>query len=330
MNLQQACRKRIFRDLIRILRELIAKGNTVIVIEHDKSIILAADYLVQMGPKAGALGGYISYQGRVEAFLKEDDCHPFLKASSQAAPLKAGKTHITIRQLAKHTLEKELLAVPIGGITALTGKSGIGKTTLVKDIIIPSINLGQSVNCAAIDWPKSIVGAHYFEPKKLRTHANTLVVSYLDLLKHICKIFASESHLKPKDFSYKTKESQCPNCNGTGVVETHLDLTANTIETCDVCHGQRYQPDILVHEVQSKSIAEVLAMTLAELKVWFTIFKAFAGCLERIEALEDIGLGHLSLEQTVQSLSSRRKTTRLALELAARCPKKPTLSIRRT
>ena len=93
---------------------------------------------------------------------------------------------------------KEKLDVYVGGITAISGKSGIGKTTLVKDILIPSIETGKPINCESISFPKKYTGAHYFESKKLRSHKNTLLVSYLDLLNDIGKIFAAESSLKPR------------------------------------------------------------------------------------------------------------------------------------
>ncbi len=309
-------------DLIRILKELIAKGNTVIVIEHDKSIIHAADYIVQIGPKAGQLGGCITYQGNTEGLLKQADCHPFLKATSKTVQLKEGGTNIHIKKLAKHTLKKAKLALPIGGITALTGKSGIGKTTLVKDILIPSIKTNSPVNCVGLDLPKTYAGAHYFEPKKLRTHANTLLVSYLDLLKDISKIFAGETDFNSKDFSYKNKKSQCANCKGKGFVETSLDITANAIETCEDCNGQRYQKQLLAYKVKTKNIAEVLAMNIMELKVWLTGFKVSTSSLELIKSIEDIGLAHLSLDQTVQSLSSGEKQRLLLLNWLQNKPKK--------
>jgi excinuclease ABC subunit A len=308
-------------DLIRILKELIAKGNTVIVIEHDKSIIHAADHIVQIGPKAGKLGGHITYQGSLEGLLKQADCHPFLRAPSKAVHLNEGTIHIKIRELAKHTLEKDELALPIGGITALTGKSGIGKTTLVKDIIIPSIKTNHPVNCVGFDVPKTYVGAHYFETKKLRTYADTLLVSYLDLLKDVCKIFANETDFKSNDFSYKTKKSQCSNCNGKGFIETNLDITANAVENCEDCNGQRYQKHILAHAVQAKNIAEVLAMNITELKAWLASLKISANCLELLKSLEDIGLAHLSLDQTVQSLSSGEKQRLLLLNWLQNRPK---------
>lgn len=300
-------------DLIQILKELIEKGNTVIVIEHNKEIILAGDQLVQLGPQAGKLGGYISYQGKPQNFLKQADCHPFLKAASQAVELKKSKESIGIRKLAKHSLVKDALEVPVGGITALTGKSGIGKTTLVKDILIPSIQTDQPVNCESIVFPKSYTGAQYFEPKILRSHASTLLVSYLNLLKDISKIFASETSLKAKDFSYKTKSSQCSNCKGKGYLETSLDVAANVIEKCEVCKGQRYQPQILAPKVQSKNIAEVLALNITELKAWLEAAKVPAKTLEFLNQLDEIGLAHLSLDQPVQSLSSGEKQRLLLL-----------------
>jgi excinuclease ABC subunit A len=300
-------------DLIQILQELIEKGNTVIVIEHNKAIIHAADHVVQIGPQAGKLGGYITYQGSTAGLLQQADCHPFLKAASKPVHLKEGQQHIAIRKLTKHTLVKEALDLPIGGITALTGKSGIGKTTLVKDIIIPSIESGKPVNCASIAFPKTYAGAHYFEPKKLRSYKATLLVDYLDLLKDITKIFASETGGKAADFSYKSKGSQCPNCKGKGFVETSLDVAANSVEQCEVCQGQRYQKQVLAYEIQARNIADVLAMSIRALQTWLADFKVSKSTLTLIQSLAEIGLAHLSLEQTVQSLSSGEQQRLLLL-----------------
>jgi excinuclease UvrABC ATPase subunit len=300
-------------DLINILKELIDKGNTVMVIEHNKEIMLAADHLVQLGPQAGKLGGYITYQGTPPDFLSQAESHPYLREPSRGVSLKEGKESIVIRNLSKHTLVKESLDLPVGGITAITGKSGIGKTTLVKEILIPSLETGTPVNCKSIKFPKEYTGAHYFETKKLRSHANTLLVSYLDLLKDLSKIFATETALKPRDFSYKTKTSQCPNCKGNGYVETSLDVAANAIEICEVCNGQRYQEHILAYTVASKNIAEVLALNITELKSWLREAKLALKSYELLSQLEEIGLKHLRLDQLVQSLSSGEKQRLLLL-----------------
>ncbi|MEJ1223989.1 excinuclease ABC subunit A [Sediminicola sp. 1XM1-17] len=300
-------------DLIRLLQELIEKGNTVIVIEHNKEVILAADKLVQLGPQAGKLGGHITYMGSPQDFVKQPKCHPYLKAPIKSIQLKKAKESIAIRNLSRYTLVKEALEVPIGGITAISGKSGIGKTTLVKDILIPSIEAGKPVNCESISFPKKYGGARYFESKKLRSHAKTLLISYLKLLKDISNVFARETGLKPLDFSYKSKTSQCPNCKGVGYLETSLDVVANSIEKCDVCKGKRFQEHILAHKVKTKNIAEVLAFNIIELKHWLGEAMVPAKTFKFLCQLEEIGLAHLSLNQPLQTLSSGEKQRLLLL-----------------
>ncbi|TBW28700.1 AAA family ATPase [Gramella sp. KN1008] len=300
-------------DLINILKELIEKGNTVLVIEHNKEIILSADRLVELGPAAGKRGGYITYQGSPRKFLEQEGCHPYLKTPSKEIELKEGKDHIAIRKLSKYSFVKDALEVPVGGITAISGRSGIGKTTLVKEILIPSIQQKRPVNCEIIVFPVNYTAAHYFESKKLRSHSKTLLVSYLGLLMEIGKIFAKGSNLKARDFSYKTKTSWCPNCKGLGYTETSLDVAANAIEKCEVCKGQRYQADLLQPTVKEKNIAEVLAFSITELKEWLTNVEVSAKTFGFLDKLKEIGLSHLRLDQPVQSLSSGEKQRLLLL-----------------
>ncbi len=301
-------------DLIDILKELIEKGNTVLVIEHNKEIIHAAQHIVELGPQAGKLGGYISYQGDLKGFLGQSNVHPFLKKPKVDLKLREGKEHISIYKLSKHNLVKDFLALPVGGITVLSGKSGIGKTTLLRDIVIPSINQQMPINCESIAYPKHYRGAHYFETKQLRSQAATLLVDYLDLLKAITKVFSAETGKKPAYFSYKTKSSQCPNCKGKAYTEMSLDLVANALEPCEICNGKRYQSEVLKYQVQSKSIAEVLALNLTDLYAWLHNYQAARAVLKLLEQLMGIGLGHLSVDQTVQSLSSGEKQRLLLLD----------------
>ncbi|WP_224490207.1 ATP-binding cassette domain-containing protein [Robertkochia flava] len=300
-------------DLVNLLKELIEKGNTVIVIEHNKEIILAADHLIELGPKAGKSGGYITYQGIPKEYLKSPGCHPFLKMPSGKIHFDPGGKTIEIRNLSRHTLKKEVLYIPVGGITAISGKSGIGKTTLVRDVIIPAIRSSKPVHCESIDFPAKYTGVHYFEPKRLRAYKSTLLVSYLDLLKGICKVFAKETGLKPGDFSYKNKSAQCVSCKGKGYTETSLDIVAGMKETCEVCNGMRYQKSILEHTVGSKNIAEVLNLDISGLKKWIEHQRVSSGVALFLDQLEETGLGHLILDQPVRSLSSGEKQRLLLL-----------------
>ncbi|SFT68824.1 excinuclease ABC, A subunit [Lishizhenia tianjinensis] len=294
-------------DVQNILNELVAKGNTVIFIEHNKDLLKAADYLVEIGPKAGSLGGELMFSGSPERFIQQDGIHPYLKAEGKELQLRAGKEKLVLKNIDKFNLKKEVLEIPVGGLTALTGNSGVGKTTLVKEVILPSIAQGEAVHCSACITPKSYEGVQYFETKKLNTHKATLLVEYLDVFKEITKVFAKVSGEKAKFFSWKTKGSFCENCKGEGIITTSLDLAASTAETCEKCKGTRYADEVLKPKVEGQNIAEVMALNVEGMINWLQGQSPKAKVISSLQELQNIGLGHLQMNQAVQSLSSGEK-----------------------
>lgn len=300
-------------DLIELLQELRAKGNTVIAIEHNKDLMRAADYLVQLGPKAGQEGGEITFKGKADAFFAQAGCHPFLKTAQKELQLAKGERFIKLKDIDVYTLKRAELKIPVGGITAITGNSGVGKTTLVKEVLIPSIRQARPIFCSDVELSKEYTDAHYFEAAALRTHNNTLLADYLGLLSDLMKLFAKETGRKSKDFSYKNKASQCPNCNGVGTVETHLDISSKHIEQCSACKGKRYKDDILNLKVKDKSIADLLEFSINEISEWLKAFKVSPKTTTLLNRLKEIGLRHLSLNQPVRSLSSGEKQRMLLL-----------------
>jgi excinuclease UvrABC ATPase subunit len=300
-------------DLIELLQELRAKGNTVIAIEHNKDLMHAADYLVELGPKAGKEGGEITFKGKAKEFFDQEDCHPYLKKPQKTIELVQGSSFIGLKNIDIYTLKRAELKIPVGGISAITGNSGVGKTTLVKEVLIPSIREARPIYCSDIELAKEYAGAHYYEAAALRTYNNTLLADYLGLLAELMKLFAKETGRKSKDFSYKNKASQCPNCNGLGTVETHLDISSKHIELCSVCKGKRYTEEILSYKLHAQSIADLLDFNINIISEWIKTFKVSSKTTAHLNQLNEIGLGHLSLNQTVRSLSSGEKQRLLLL-----------------
>ena len=301
-------------DLIDLLKELVRKGNTVIVIEHNKEIVLAAEEVIEIGPRAGSEGGSVTFHGAPKELLQLNSCHPFLKQAKQELKLEKGSKHISFEGIDKYSLQKSHFELSVGGITALIGKSGIGKTTLVKEVLVPSLETNSPVNCAKFNTPEEYKGVRYFEPKKLQVQNATLLVAYLDVLKDICKVFSKETGQKTKEFSYKNKGSQCTNCKGSGVVATSLDVAAKSMERCESCKGNRYSKEVLTYKVNNINVAQVLSFTIHQLKEWLESYKTTHKVIVKLNELASIGLGHLRLDQSVKSLSAGEKQRLLLMQ----------------
>ncbi|WDT65447.1 excinuclease ABC subunit UvrA [Companilactobacillus crustorum] len=301
--------------LIKILRELVQLGNSLIVVDHDTSIIAAADYVIEIGPDSGKDGGNVITQGTV-AEIKE---HP----NSVVQPYLTGKAdilkHKQTKPFTKGTISVEISdRYNIHNMTAkfskeslnvVSGMSGSGKTTLIFDSLLPALKdkidgeqlpkFVQNVDPADI---KNIVTV---DSVPIGKNVRSTVGTYTKVLDHLRKIFAQTAAAKAKKFtptyfSYNNKQGACPNCGGTGVITLDIQYLPDMVQTCPVCHGNRYKKEILEIEWQGKNIAEILDMSVKEAAEFF---KEEPKIKNTLDVLNSMGLSYLKLGESTPTLS---------------------------
>ncbi|GAA2385015.1 excinuclease ABC subunit UvrA [Dactylosporangium salmoneum] len=287
------------RDVARLntlLRKLRDKGNTVLVVEHDRDVIAIADHVIDIGPKAGAHGGEVVYAGSVAALADA----PTLtgRHMRHRLPLKTEvrpRTGVlTVTDAAVHNLRKVTVDFPAGVLTVVTGVAGSGKSSLVNEAF-----LAQHPQAIVID--QSAVGA------SIRSSPAT----YTGVMDEIRALFAKANKVSPGLFSFNSKGA-CPACQGLGVIYTDLAFMDGLKSTCEECEGRRFRPEVLQHRLRDRTIAEVLDMTAEEAAAFFPEKK-----LQPIlRALVDVGLDYLRLGQPLSTLSGGEcQRVKLATEL---------------
>ncbi|MEV6929263.1 excinuclease ABC subunit UvrA [Dactylosporangium sp. NPDC051485] len=287
------------RDVARLntlLRKLRDKGNTVLVVEHDRDVIAIADHVIDIGPKAGAHGGEVVFAGAVAALADA----PTLtgRHMRHRLPLKTEvrpRTGVlTVTDAAVHNLRKVTVDFPAGVLTVVTGVAGSGKSSLVNEAF-----LTQHPQAIAID--QSAVGA------SIRSSPAT----YTGVMDEIRALFAKANKVSPGLFSFNSKGA-CPACQGLGVIYTDLAFMDGLKSICEECEGRRFRPEVLQHRLRDRTIAEVLDMTAEEAAAFFPEKK-----LQPIlRALVDVGLDYLRLGQPLSTLSGGEcQRVKLATEL---------------
>ncbi|CAJ2237226.1 excinuclease ABC subunit UvrA [Companilactobacillus paralimentarius] len=301
--------------LIKILRELVRLGNSLIVVDHDTSIIAAADYVIEIGPDSGADGGRVITQGTVE----EIENHP----DSVIQPYLTGKADI-IKHQPTEVFKKGTISIQIGdrynihdmtakfskeSLNIVSGMSGSGKTTLIFESLLPALQAKidgeklpkfvKSVDNADI---KNIVKV---DSVPIGKNVRSTVGTYTKILDHLRKIFAQTSEAKAKKFtptyfSYNNKQGACPNCGGTGVITLDIQYLPDMVQTCPVCHGNRYKKEILDIMWHGKNIAEILDMSVKQADKFFQDIPQIKNTLD---VLINIGLSYLKLGESTPTLS---------------------------
>jgi len=287
------------RDVHRLnelLGKLRDKGNTVLVVEHDRDVIAVADHIVDVGPGAGTAGGTIMFQGDY-AGLRRSDTITGRHLSSQL-PVKervrTPKGKLAIRHAKANNLRDVSVDVPSGVLTVVTGVAGSGKSSLISDVFVP-----QHPDAVVVD--QSPVG----------TSTRSNPATYTGVMDDVRKVFAATNKVDAGLFSFNSKGA-CEKCNGSGVLYTDLAFLDGVKLPCDTCEGRRFKDEVLAYRVDGKSITDVLALTVTQALEFFTQKEI----VRKLEAMRDVGLGYLTLGQPLSTLSGGEcQRIKLASEL---------------
>ncbi len=308
--------------LIKTLQNLRDLGNTIIIVEHDEDTIYASDYIVDIGPKAGVHGGKIIVSGDLEELLTAKKN----TNNSRTLAYLRGELKIEVpkkRREAKGALRivggkvfniKNLnVEVPLGVMTSITGVSGSGKSSLMYEILYKNLQArlerkyrtAKIFNCSSFTGTEYISRVILIDQSPIGRTPRSNVATYTGMFTHIRDLFASteEARLrawKANRFSFNVKGGRCEACEGNGEIAVEMHFLPTVYVTCDVCLGKRFDKETLTIKYKKKNVHEILKMTVEE---GLTFFKDIPVIMDRLETLNDVGLGYLELGQSATTLS---------------------------
>ncbi|MEI8342256.1 MAG: excinuclease ABC subunit UvrA, partial [Verrucomicrobiota bacterium] len=309
-------------SLVGVMKNLRDKGNTLLVVEHDETVMRAADNLIELGPGRGLAGGGLVYNGSVDALLsrKKSTLTADYLSGRKSIPVpknrRVPKRWLKVQGASQHNLKKIDVDFPLGVFSCITGVSGSGKSTLVHDVLYQNLQQqrGVSTGDEIIGQCKKISGAHRIDEVVMvdqsqlsRTPRSSPAV-YLGVFDHVRELFgtlpeASEQGLTPSSFSFNSGNGRCQRCGGNGFEKIEMQFLSDVYVRCPECNGTKYQPHILKIKLRDKSIHDVLEMTVTEAIAFFANDKAHKSKIKNLILLEEVGLGYLRLGQPLNTLS---------------------------
>ena len=305
--------------LIKVLRQLQQLGNTVVVVEHDEEIIRAADYIIDIGPNAGRLGGEIVYQGDMNDLQPGSQSHTVRYLLGEEtidlpAAHRPWNNYIEVKGAREHNLKGIDVRFPLNVMTVVTGVSGSGKSTLVRDVFYQALKREYS---EASERPGEHLGLEgdirlvkdieFVDQNPIGKSTRSNPVTYVKAYDEIRKLFADQPLAKQLGytagyFSFNTEGGRCEECKGEGTVTVEMQFMADIVLECESCHGKRFKADTLEVRFQGQNIYDVLEMTVNQAIEFFTEHNQ-PKIVKKLRPLQEVGLGYVKLGQSSSTLS---------------------------
>jgi len=316
--------------LADILRELAVQGNTVVVVEHDRQMMLSADYLVELGPLSGEKGGEVVCAAPQQEFIadRRSITARYLRGEDEIATPRSRRSgngkFIVIAGACENNLKNIFARIPLGMLICITGVSGSGKSTLVEDTLYRAVARAFRVESLpmgkfrAIKGIEHLTGIRLIDQEPIGRTPRSNPITYLKAFDEVRSLFASErdalrSGLAPGHFSFNTTGGRCDRCEGSGVEKLEMYFFEDIYATCEACDGKRFKPNVLSIRYRGKTIHEVLQMTAEEA---LGFFSGSPKLTEKLRLLSSIGLGYLRLGQSATTLSGgEAQRLKIAAEL---------------